>query len=395
MTLVFFSFVTINLAKAQNNYEDGFILLSGDTLKGKVKVRSSSKNFHECLFLSPEGASKSYAPDEIKGFGYTNGKYYLSGLVNNEFLEVIVQGHLKLLLGSEGFYLQEGNDLTYLDNPKNSESTSGKNRWKGVLSYMVSSCNSSALSESIEAARYNERSISEIIVEYHKCSNQSYLIPKGQDPWVKVYKGIVVEYASTSINTNRTAIGFPLIYGEEYNSNDFVFGISLDWTSPRSLSKTSFYTELLFVPSQYSEAVLLPSITNTDFGDPDFRGRLFTTEFNLSHLSLPLGLKYAIPSRSSQLSFTGGLHLNVYFSPEINIFEQEVNGGTISDEGIKSIGELRSGTYGIWGGFGYSREFGSLRATLAARYFHVKRLNIEDGIELGYNRLSFGLTLSK
>ncbi|MCZ8354199.1 MAG: hypothetical protein O9340_05660 [Cyclobacteriaceae bacterium] len=81
------------------NYQDGIIItLSNDTLHGKINNRSYAKNAVECQFLNAYGEKHNFKPDEIVGYRFNNGKFYISKEVNGAkvFLEYLIQGELNV-----------------------------------------------------------------------------------------------------------------------------------------------------------------------------------------------------------------------------------------------------------------------------------------------------------
>ncbi|MET4076152.1 outer membrane beta-barrel protein [Hymenobacter sp. UYCo722] len=114
------------LVYAQNNWRLGYIIsLPGDTIRGSVDYGSSSRSAFECRFKpTPAGEAASYAPAQLRGYGFLNDRFYQTQRVMKQafagdttsqvaFAEVLVQGPATLYRfaggnTSEQYYVRSG-----------------------------------------------------------------------------------------------------------------------------------------------------------------------------------------------------------------------------------------------------------------------------------------------
>jgi hypothetical protein len=85
---------------AQEGYKKGFVLMTKtDTIFGLIENDSFFNNSKVCNFKKDEGAQVTqYTPDQIFGYFFNEGKYYVSKEVDGKrcFLEFIVEGKLNV-----------------------------------------------------------------------------------------------------------------------------------------------------------------------------------------------------------------------------------------------------------------------------------------------------------
>lgn|GEM_PF-3316359 len=89
---------------ANATFVDGYIVKNNnDTVYGLIDVGNNIANSQKCVFMSGKNAEKcEYTPTQIKGYRFTNGKYYVSkkltinGIESDHFLEFLVQGLVNL-----------------------------------------------------------------------------------------------------------------------------------------------------------------------------------------------------------------------------------------------------------------------------------------------------------
>ena len=85
---------------AQHDFQKGFIItLKQDTLHGFIDNKNARNISKTCVFKSAEDAKpQKYAPEELRGFRFSNGKYFVSrktedaDQINHLFLEYLVDG---------------------------------------------------------------------------------------------------------------------------------------------------------------------------------------------------------------------------------------------------------------------------------------------------------------
>ena len=113
--IIFLSFIAVT-AFGQKNFRPGYILKDADTLRGNVQYREGSASFGKCTFQAAGQAEAiTYAPTEIKGFGYET-RHFKSVVIRHEFqfVEIIVQGRANLLRRGQDYFVQKDTALVAL-----------------------------------------------------------------------------------------------------------------------------------------------------------------------------------------------------------------------------------------------------------------------------------------
>lgn len=100
------AFLASQVLFSQSEFLEGYILKSEhDTLYGKIENRSYYQNSIQVNFIENNRNNVvKFSPDEIFGYRFSNGKYYISenvrinGHQKNIFLEYIVNGRLNIYI---------------------------------------------------------------------------------------------------------------------------------------------------------------------------------------------------------------------------------------------------------------------------------------------------------
>ncbi|MCB0846435.1 MAG: hypothetical protein KDE26_24470 [Bacteroidetes bacterium] len=103
-TIISLFFLLPLFVHAQINYEPGFIITSeGDEVEGFLKSTNPKKIGEKVTFKAGKSATPTvYYPGDIKGFKYTDGRYYVTKEVTidtttkNHFLEFLLEGEANL-----------------------------------------------------------------------------------------------------------------------------------------------------------------------------------------------------------------------------------------------------------------------------------------------------------
>lgn len=116
--------VTVPVAAAE--FMPGYyISLNGDTVYGTVEFQSVYKRAAQCRF-KPAGSDSTltFSPSEIRGYRFTNGRYYVSKTVplengdQNIFIECLVEGYLSAFLykdkNGEHYYLCRSDEKPFV-----------------------------------------------------------------------------------------------------------------------------------------------------------------------------------------------------------------------------------------------------------------------------------------
>lgn len=111
-----FLFLTLllcgQLAFGQREYRPGYIVKpAGDTLRGLIRYVEGYQQSVSCCYRADEKQPViCYQPDELKGYGFIEGRIYRSVLLNESriFMQLLADGNATLLKNSVRFYVQKG-----------------------------------------------------------------------------------------------------------------------------------------------------------------------------------------------------------------------------------------------------------------------------------------------
>lgn len=164
---------------AQIGFYEGYIVTNlDDTLTGQVGKNESRHIIKNCI-LKQDGKSAKYYPADFKRFGYFDGPTYVSNVLKDTIVQVLVEGKLNLYKVQTTLYLSKENEkVTKLENytekaVRNDEVYYVESvKWKGILTYMTSDC--SPDKKVIEKLKLREVEITDFVVNYNKCSKSDY-----------------------------------------------------------------------------------------------------------------------------------------------------------------------------------------------------------------------------
>ncbi|MFB6319991.1 hypothetical protein [Saccharicrinis sp. FJH54] len=122
---------------AQNDFRPGYVLKhSGDTLQGRIDYRGDFLMGSICTFKGSDHVVRKFMPEDIIGFRFHNGKYFVSRKVGNKkvFLEYLIKGkvdvyYLRDKTGDHYFLDKEGIGLSELKFDEGIEMINNKKVW--------------------------------------------------------------------------------------------------------------------------------------------------------------------------------------------------------------------------------------------------------------------------
>ncbi len=192
LILIFLSIVKVS---SQYDYKSGFIIdKKGDTTYGFIKDLNQIKIGNVCWFKkSKEVDAISYSPKDIIAFRFTDGKYYVSKLINVNkiskplFLEYLVNGKANLYyrkdeLG-EHYYIQNKNDSLF--ELLNSETkididgvhyTRNRNEYIGTIKILFKNC--PEIQTEIDKSNFSHEDLINLAKDYHNyvCKDTACII---------------------------------------------------------------------------------------------------------------------------------------------------------------------------------------------------------------------------
>lgn len=272
VTLIFL--LSSVLLNAQTDFRPGYIIInSGDTIYGDIDYRGNSKMGEICKFKSSGNESIIYTPNDIIAYRFIDGKYYVSKIVNGEylFLEYLIKGEVNLYYMRNGvdeiYYLDKQDtptiEITYEEGIKkidNREVYYRSTKHFGILTYYMQ--DAPQLQNQIKNIKKPKReNLIKLAEDYHNliCEDGQCIIYERVQPKVKV---------------NIDFVGGVLLFGENkevVSKSNLLTGILLHFWMPNTNEKLYFKTGLMF-------------------------SNIETTEGNDVYIKIPVHLGYLAPN---------------------------------------------------------------------------------------------------
>lgn len=384
--LLFISIVSVN---AQSTFKDGYIVsMQNDTTYGQIGYHGNAKNYQSCLFKNSEG-EKMYSPDQLLGFGYSDGRYFTSKIEKGEFTEVLVTGVLSLYKSNEIYYLEKDTTIYRLESRLEVVNHNGEQKirdvsnWKGVISYLLSDCATNN-TNTIANLRLDEEVLSRVVVKYNQCTNQAYKEFKSNIPWVKIDYGLKFEQSFSDITLDIKDSQFAYL-SDSYSSINPVFGAVFAIKSPRTSDRLAFVTEINYSRAKYySYAEKLGSINY-----------YYDTYINLNMLSIPLTARLDIPIKKVNLYIQGGLNYDIQKGSSARLESEYSLQGVVNTIATKDAFPFDKFQMGTLFGIGICKPYKKLEARVSARYIMMNPLVELGNLTANNNRISINLNLLK
>lgn len=384
VVLLFFSICGSALA----DFREGYIITSEkDTLYGQVDYRSNTKNYKSCRFKSESGILE-YSPKQIIGFGYLNDKYFTSAIIEDAFVEVLVDGELCLYKSNDAFLIRKQGEIYELKTKKIEIEVDGKKgfkqdtKWRGIITYLTSDC-SHLFDESQNKLELNEKSLTKLSIQYNECGESEFTIYKKNKPWTKIDLGVSIGVANSTIKVNDQLNQYSYL-DNSYSSLDPIVGILLGISSPRISEKISFQGELYYIQSSYSSLV--------EFNDT-YRIEYHDTFIDLSTISVPLSLRLILLKRGILLFVQAGINYDYNIISESNVQSEIIRDNVVNTLEEKSAFEINESQLGYLGGIGILKSYLKFTGSISVKYFQMSNLNSTDGFTANNSRILLNLTI--
>ncbi len=191
-------------AFAQRDFRPGFVILnSGDTLLGKVDFTKERILSTKCKFQTRDGELREYTPNQILGYRFNDGKYFVSKQVDGEsvFLEFLLNGEVDLYRRkvkngkNHRYYLEKEKEplaeVPYSEKYVSSPGSNVKRLYRSTLHYgvlkhyMSSSEHIDSKIDNVKKPGYDN--LINLVQDYHntvcedeECIVYSRVLPKGR-----------------------------------------------------------------------------------------------------------------------------------------------------------------------------------------------------------------------
>jgi hypothetical protein len=192
---------------AQNDYKEGFIISQKDDTTNGFLLFNNNNIFTKCLFKPSKDSNViKYNSDEIKGFRFNNGKYYVSKIVlldekpEQRFLEYLIQGKSNI------YYLRERTDHYYIETDSSNlielsekevlyGSSYVRPSWyKGKLRAVLSLADD--MDKEIENTRLTHKSLIRLAKSYHYkvCDTEDCIIFEKNESNIEIKLAAIIGY---------------------------------------------------------------------------------------------------------------------------------------------------------------------------------------------------------
>ncbi|MEM1324433.1 MAG: hypothetical protein AAGI23_00685 [Bacteroidota bacterium] len=384
LTLVFANYLV-----AQNDYRAGFVITSAqDTLHGQVSYRSNFKNYHSCFFKQQHKVTE-YTAEEIEGFGYDGGKYFVSGIVADDFVEVLVHGTISLYK-TRGWYMVKKNGKLYeLANKMVAAERNGRKgygvsqRWRGTLVFLMQNCQK-GLKDGISKAKLSAKSLTEIVVAYHDCTGESYTEFGSEQKWIQFDLGASISAVRSTLAVEDQNDLFYYL-ADTYTAIDWSPGMMVAVSAPRISDRLSAQAELQFLRTIYSSLIVFEQ-NGTDYYD---------VYIETNTLSTPVAITYFLPKSTYNPFVQAGLDVNINLKTNSRFFGERVIDREVITFQEREAFLIRPTQVGYFGSVGVQRSFDQFGSRLSLRYGRLSRLNDNGGFLVSPSYFSLQLVLFK
>ncbi|MGE0930271.1 hypothetical protein [Peijinzhouia sedimentorum] len=387
---IFFLLLFCNNVFSQGTFKVGYIITNQyDTIPGLVKYSTNLSNYSSCTFKNDRGEVE-YSPNQIVGFGYSNDKFFVSEIQDDSFVEALVIGELSLYKSKFKFHLKKDDKIYTLES--NNEFISvdrtfikrERNNWKGIIAYLVSDCLTD-ISDIITNLRFDERSITKLVIKYNNCKGSSFKAFKINKPWIRLEYGIVAGLAESTVQVEHDVRDYSYLE-ESYTSIDPTIGLVFSMTYPRLTEKIAFQIGVNHISSNYKGLVVVnrPTITSPL--------EYHTTYLSTERLIFPLSLKYSF--HESKFGFYlqgGGNYIYQLNYSTLHLYESVRD--NIVTTGNESIAfEVRKRQMGYWGEIGSQKAFNNFSGSLGIRYNFLSNISQSPNTEAINSLISINIT---
>jgi|JI10StandDraft_1071094.scaffolds.fasta_scaffold14246_6 hypothetical protein len=353
---LFIVFMAFAPTYSQSDFRAGFVVTNlMDTVQGFVQYSEGGKATRKCNFKSSAEASKiTYLPGQILGYGYKDERYYESKKIEIDqdssilFLEIVVSGAVRLFVSGNRIWVEKQNSgLVELKNDPVEVNLNDvavvrrSNQYIATLNMILEGC--SSLRDVIQGTRFNEKSLTNVVDLYNKCSNSKSIVYKDNRPKFKLSIGISGGIQNSEINFDSS---FDYLIGD-FETPVLPFGgITFDLFSPRLSERVSISSSFFYTKSNYyrfSEDNRVGTV-NKDY-----------VTIQLKQLKIPFGIKYRFSGKSTTPYITGGLAHTFHLKSNSEWIDETVSTQFTPYRVSSTVGEalpIRSSQWGFFGGIG-------------------------------------------
>ncbi len=391
-----FVFTAMFYVSAQKGYQDGFIITTqNNTIKGEIDYRTNAQSYQICKFQNGNIITE-YVPAELSGYGYTNGKLFTSGLIQDSFVEVLVKGYLSLYKNGLSYFVQKSegklHEFSYQKIKTVVEGEDGDSkymgtkdsRWRGMVAYLIADCNPDT--KQLKSLKLSERSLTNFVANYNECKGAQYIVYQENKPWAEVNYGMMAGLTRSFIQIDHISNITQYKYLDyHYTSTDPSFGLFAAISSPRIAPRLSLQPEIHFHQASFHSLIVKQGLSLTE---------TLYTDIKLTSLSVPLSVKYNFLLREITMYFQAGIHYNRILDSDIKVISERVVSDTKDTSEIDGLW-LSNYQLGYWVGVGMQKSFKHFGGGASLRYVKMDNTIGNPGIYADYDYLTLFLILSR
>jgi hypothetical protein len=301
-------FASFFYANGQEVNQDFIINQQDVIIPGKINKSFDFNHTNFINFIDTDGKKTRYFPEDIKGFGLSNGRKFESKSLPDEkddkmvFFQIVIKGKVSLLSYKNRFFIKNEAyflELYHVDEAKDSEGNLVKTRdreYMGRLSYILYGPCGDELQEKIAATNLSEQELISTFRIYYECEQIPYELYVENLPFLRasLVPGVGVSFIQSYV-TKDSFDEIPHVFDTNYRP--FVsLGLKLDhW---RRLPRFVFDTGIGF--SSGNEVI------NMELFKPNQKYSA-TEEFSRSGFIVPIFINYLmLKSRNNEFYLGAG-----------------------------------------------------------------------------------------
>jgi hypothetical protein len=318
------------LESFSQNFLPGYIITNDNTIiDGLINYGDKRQNFNRCVFIKDESSDRiTLLPGDIKGYRFTDGKYFLSMKADSTasksiFMEYLFDGIVDLYYcadneGDHYYISKNGSSLSELRNDtriirsatqkagisshysENNLTSYEKESKEYIGTLKVFFQDSPAVMRTADNTSLNVNSLLKISQDYHTdvCPGEECIIYSKKETRLRISFGpfIGISFSNISFTKNTPAFWF-----DTYEpGNGIFYGAFINLSDPHTSERLSLQLEASIFHNKYtSPNSLLNSV-------------------KLSTFKIPVLLKYTMPYKKIKPSILSGLMYNRFGSFKSN-----------------------------------------------------------------------------
>lgn len=315
---------------AQHDFQKGYIItLKQDTIHGFIDNKNNRQLSRNCLFkLSQEAKPQKYAPGELKGFRFSDGKYFVSREIEDEgenkllFVEYLVDGVVDLYYyrSSEGdrYLIEKDNQLYFLEETVRDIKRDGvRYRQKdktyiGTLNFIMH--DAPEVQKKLNEVQLDHNPLIKLTSAYHYAvceTGEACIVYQRKQLSTKITLGPMVGINLNTIDVIDNDFSesyFYFINSEFTQSINISFGIFINSQMPKISDRLSLQLEALINMREFQT-------TNELYDEVYYATYTNHITINQTSANTAFFFRFELPSKQIKPSFLIGGFLDYNFTP--------------------------------------------------------------------------------